>query len=193
MELVFATNNSHKFTELQQILGDSIKLLNLSDIGCEEDIPETENTLEGNAAVKARYIFDHYGFSCFADDTGLEVDALNGEPGVFSARYAGENKNADDNVEMLLQNMKGIKNRQARFRTIICLIENNEEYYFEGAVKGSITLNRRGHSGFGYDPVFEPENSNNTFAEMDAVAKNKISHRGIAVQKLTDFILKLKK
>ena len=188
MELVFATNNSHKLSELQQILGNNIKLLSLSDIGCAEDIPETENTLEGNAALKARYVFDRYGYSCFADDTGLEVDALNGEPGVFSARYAGESKNADDNVEKLLHRMDGITNREARFRTVICLIESGEEHLFEGEIKGTITLSRRGNSGFGYDPVFEPGNCGKTFAEMDIVEKNTISHRGRAVQKLTDFL-----
>ena len=193
MELVFATNNLHKLKELQQILSCDVKLLSLSEIGCTEDIPETENTLEGNAVLKAKYIFDRYGYPCFADDTGLEVDALNGEPGVFSARYAGENKNADDNVEKLLQKMAGIKNRQARFRTVICIIENGEKHLFEGEVKGVITLSRRGSSGFGYDPVFEPENSGKTFAEMNADEKNAISHRGRAVRKLADFILKYKK
>ena len=189
MELVFATNNSHKLSELQQILGNKVELLSLSDIGCSEDIPETENTLEGNAALKARYIFDRYGLPCFADDTGLEVEALNGEPGVFSARYAGENKSSDDNVEKLLQNLEGIQNRKARFRTIICLIKNDEELFFEGEVKGIITLERRGSSGFGYDPVFEPEERGKTFAEMSADEKNAISHRGRAVMKLAAFIL----
>ena len=189
MELVFATNNSHKLSELQQILGDKVELLSLSDIGCSEDIPETENTLEGNAALKARYIFDRYGLPCFADDTGLEVEALNGEPGVFSARYAGENKSSDDNVEKLLQNLEGIQNRRARFRTVICLIKHGKELLFEGEVKGIITLERRGSSGFGYDPVFEPEECGKTFAEMSADEKNTISHRGRAVMKLAEFIL----
>jgi XTP/dITP diphosphohydrolase len=184
MELVFATNNKHKLTELQALLGDKIKLLSLKDIACFEDIPEEQPTLEGNANQKSAYVFEKFGYDCFADDTGLEIDALNGEPGVYSARYAGEEKSADANMEKVLEKLEKINNRSARFRTVISLIIKGEEVQFEGIVEGEIIKNGRGGSGFGYDPIFQPKGYNVTFAEMDLNEKNKISHRGRAVQKL---------
>jgi len=183
-KLVFATNNPHKLKELQAILGDEFELLGLKDIGCTEEIPEEQSTLEGNARQKAFYVYEKYGYSCFADDTGLEVEALNYEPGVFSARYAGEEKNPQANMDKLLGKMAKINNRKARFRTVISLVINGDEMQFEGIVEGEITRQKRGDSGFGYDPVFLPEGFTKTFAEMDLEQKNKISHRGRAVQKL---------
>jgi len=183
-KLVFATNNPHKLKELQAILGDEFELLGLKDIGCIEEIPEDQPSLEGNARQKAFYVYEKYRYSCFADDTGLEVEALNNEPGVFSARYAGEEKNPQANMDKLLEKMIKIKHRKARFRTVISLVINGDEMQFEGIVEGEITRQKRGDSGFGYDPVFLPEGFTKTFAEMDLEQKNKISHRGRAVQKL---------
>ena len=188
-KLVFATNNAHKLDEISSILGEKVELLSLKDIHCHVDIPETADTLEGNAMLKAEYIYKNYGLDCFADDTGLEVEALNGAPGVYSARYAGgEGHNAEANMQKLLQNMQGVQNRKAQFRTAICLIEKGEEHLFEGIVKGSIIEQKRGASGFGYDPVFMPEGYEETFAEMGNAEKNKISHRARAVEKLCEYL-----
>ena len=166
-KLVFATNNAHKLDEISAILGEKVELLSLKDIHCDIDIPETSDTLEGNAMLKAEYIYEHYGLDCFADDTGLEVEALNGEPGVYSARYAGgEGHNAEANMQKLLQNMQGIQNRKAQFRTVICLITNGKKHLFEGVVKGEIIKEKRGDSGFGYDPIFMPQGYEQTFAEL---------------------------
>jgi XTP/dITP diphosphohydrolase len=191
MELVFATNNKHKLNELQEMLGSQFKLLSLNDIGCNEEIPEEQDTLEGNASQKAFYIFNKFGYSCFADDTGLEIEALNGEPGVFSARYAGEDKNPEANIEKVLNNLSEINNRKARFRTVISLIINGNETQFEGVAEGEILRERHGTSGFGYDPVFRPLGYDVTFAEMEMSVKNRISHRGKAVEKLVQFLLTL--
>lgn len=163
---VFATNNSHKLEEVKDILGNKIELLSMKEIGCFDDIPETENTLEGNALLKARYIYKHFHVDCFADDTGLEVEALNGAPGVYSARYAGEGHNSEANMKKLLLELEGIENRKARFRTVFALIINGKEHLFEGIIKGEIVRNRKGTSGFGYDPIFVPEGYSQTFAEM---------------------------
>lgn len=187
-EIVFATNNQHKLRELQQILGNRFKLLSLVDIGCNEDIPEESPTIEENSMDKAVYVFEKYGKDCFADDTGLEVEALDGRPGVISARYAGEEKNMDKNIEKVLSELDGKTNWKARFKTVISLIINGERYQFEGIVNGTIIKDKRGENGFGYDPVFVPDGYDITFAEMDADEKNKISHRGRAVQKLVDFL-----
>ena len=188
-EIVFATNNLHKLSEIRDIIGDKFKILSLKEIGCNEDIPETANTLEGNAEIKARYVKEHYGYDCFADDTGLEVDALGGEPGVLSARYAGENHDSQANMNLLLKNMSGKENRAARFRTVIALIIGEELTLMDGIVEGEITHDRAGDSGFGYDPIFRPLESELTFAQMSSEDKNKISHRGRATAKL---IVKLK-
>lgn len=188
-KLVFATNNAHKLEEISSILGDKVELLNLKDINCDVDIPETADTLEGNAMLKAEYIHTHYGLDCFADDTGLEVEALNGAPGVYSARYAGgEGHNAEANMQKLLQNMQGMQNRKAQFRTVICLIMDGKKHLFEGVVKGEITKEKRGNSGFGYDPIFVPEGYTKSFAELGNETKNKISHRALAVEKLCRFL-----
>ena len=191
MELVFATNNEHKLHEVREMLGNQFKILSLSEIGCSEDIPETSPTLEGNALQKAQYIFDNYGYNCFADDTGLEVEALNMKPGVYSARYAGPHRNAEDNMQKLLFELDKINNRKARFRTVISLIINSSEYFFEGIVEGEILNSKKGAKGFGYDPVFRPDGYVESFAEMAMNEKNKISHRGRAVEKLIDFLKKL--
>lgn len=188
-KLVFATNNAHKLDEISSILGDKVELLSLKDINCYVDIPETADTLEDNAMLKATYIYENYGLDCFADDTGLEVEALDGAPGVFSARYAGgEGHNAEANMQKLLQNMQGVPNRKAQFRTAICLIMDGKKHLFEGIVKGEIIKEKRGGSGFGYDPIFVPEGYNKTFAEMGNDIKNKISHRALAVEKLCRFL-----
>ena len=188
-KLVFATNNAHKLDEISAILGEKVELLSLKDIHCDIDIPETSDTLEGNAMLKAEYIYEHYGLDCFADDTGLEVEALNGEPGVYSARYArGEGHNAEANMQKLLQNMQGVQNRKAQFRTVICLITNGKKHLFEGVVKGEIIKEKRGDSGFGYDPIFMPQGYEQTFAELGNETKNKISHRALAVEKLCRFL-----
>lgn len=187
-KLVFATNNPNKLKELQAILGDEFELLGLKDIGCTEEIPEEQPTLEGNARQKAFYVYEKYGYSCFADDTGLEVEALNGEPGVYSARYAGEKKDAGANMNKLLHEMAKINNRKARFRTVISLVIGGKEKQFEGIAEGEITREKHGNSGFGYDPVFLPDGYSKTFAEMELHEKNKISHRGRAVQKLVNHL-----
>lgn len=186
-KIVFATNNIHKLDELRKLTEGKIEILSLNDIDCHDDIPETANTLEGNASIKAHWVKNHYGYDCFADDTGLEVEELNGAPGVFSARYAGDNHDSKANMELLLKNMKGIENRTARFRTVICLIEDNKEQMFEGEVEGIITELPVGNGGFGYDPIFKPKESNLTFAQMSSEEKNKISHRGRAVAKLIEY------
>ena len=188
-KLVFATNNTHKLEEVSAILSDKINLLSLNDIDCHTDIPETADTLEGNALLKSSYVFQNYHLDCFGDDTGLEVEALDGAPGVYSARYAdGESHNAEANMLKLLQNLEGKENRKAQFRTVISLILDGKKYLFEGVVKGEIIKEKRGDSGFGYDPVFVPEGYNQTFAELGNDIKNKISHRALAVQKLCEFL-----
>ena len=189
-KLVFATNNLHKLTEIKAILGEQIDILSLNDINCHVDIPETANTLEGNAKMKAEYIYNHYHLDCFADDTGLEVKALNGAPGIYSARYAGEGHDSQANMKKLLENLKGITNREAQFRTAIYLIEGGEEHLFEGLVKGKIIEEKRGEAGFGYDPVFVPDGYDQTFAELGEDIKNQISHRARAVEKLCDYLTK---
>ena len=186
--LVFATNNAHKLEEIRAILGNSIEILSLADIHCHADIPETADTLEGNARQKSRYVYEHYGLDCFADDTGLEVEALGGAPGVHSARYAGDAHNSEANMKKLLKDMEGIENRKAQFRTVFVLIIDGKEHLFEGIVKGEITKNRKGTSGFGYDPIFIPEGYTQTFAEMGNELKNKISHRALATNKLCKFL-----
>ena len=189
-KLVFATNNAHKLEEIRAILGDKLEILSLNDINCHADIPETADTLEGNARLKAGYIYQNYGMDCFADDTGLEVEALGGAPGIYSARYAGgEGHDSEANMRKLLSEMEGKENRRARFRTAICLIEGGEEHLFEGIVQGNIIEARRGTAGFGYDPVFQPEGYAETFAEMGNEEKNKISHRAHAVQQLVEIPL----
>lgn len=188
-KLVFATNNAHKLDEIRAILSDKIEVLSLKDINCDADIPETADTLEGNAALKAEYIYKNYGLDCFADDTGLEVEALGGAPGVYSARYAGgDGHDSEANMRKLLKELDGEQNRKAQFRTAICLIEQGDEHLFEGIVKGSIIEQKRGASGFGYDPVFMPEGYEETFAEMGNAEKNKISHRARAVEKLCEYL-----
>jgi len=191
MKLVFATNNLHKLQEIKHLLGDSIELLSLKDINCDEDIPENQETIEGNAAEKSFYIWNKYGLNCFADDTGLEIEALNGEPGVYSARYAGEEKSPGKNMDLVLQKLSEIKNRKARFKTVISLVIDGRETQFEGIVNGQILEEKRGKTGFGYDPIFQPDESHLSFAEMPMDEKNKISHRGRAVQKLVDYLTHL--
>lgn len=188
MQLVFATNNLNKLKEVQALLPPHMTLLSLKDINCTEDIPETQNTIEGNAIQKAEYIKEKYGFDCFADDTGLEVDSLNGEPGVFSARYAGEQRDAQDNMDKVLNNLKGNSNRQAQFKTVIALHLNGEIITFPGICKGEITIEKKGDKGFGYDPIFKPTGYDQTFAQMDLSLKNNIGHRGKAVLKLVEFL-----
>lgn len=188
MKLVLASNNKHKLEEMRAILGNDIEILSLSDINCHDEIPEEQDTIEGNAMQKAHYIHDKFGVDCFADDTGLEVECLGGEPGVYSARYAGEHPTFADNIAKLLANMDGKENRKAMFRTAIALILNGEEHIFEGEVNGQIIKEYRGHNGFGYDPVFLPDGYSQTFAELPAEIKNKISHRGNAAKKLAEFL-----
>lgn len=187
-KLVFATNNAHKLEEVSAILRDKVELLSMNDINCHTDIPETADTLEGNALLKSSFINKNYGYDCFADDTGLEVEALNGAPGVYSARYAGEGHNAEANMLKLLNALEGEENRKAQFRTVISLILDGKEYVFEGIIKGEIIKEKRGDSGFGYDPVFVPEGYDKTFAEIGNELKNKISHRALAVEKLCAFL-----
>lgn len=191
MKLVFATNNQHKLQELTHLLGNSFELLSLNDIHCEEEIPENQDTIEENASEKSLYIYNKYGFNCFADDTGLEIDALNGEPGVYSARYAGEEKSSEKNIELVLQKLFKIKNRKARFKTVISLVIDGREIQFEGIVNGQILEEKRGTTGFGYDPIFKPDESHLSFAEMTMEEKGKISHRGRAVQKLVEYLSQL--
>ncbi len=188
--LIFATNNAHKLHELKEAIGGKFAIAGLSEIGCAEDIPETADTLEGNALQKARFIYDKYGKDCFADDTGLEIAALDGRPGVYSARYAGETANFEDNMNKVLAEMKGMSKRNARFRTVIALILDGVEYFFEGSVEGEILTEKHGREGFGYDPIFRPVGYDISFAEMPLSEKNRISHRGRAVQQLTAFLLK---
>ena len=199
MKIVFATNNQHKLSEIRSILGDSIEVLSLKDIGCDVDIPETGTTLEENALQKAQYVYDHYHIDCFADDTGLEVDALDGAPGVYSARYAGEGHDSEANMTKLLMELGENNNRKARFRTVIALIQKKNVcpcgctsikniHQFEGIVEGVIIRERRGGEGFGYDPIFQPEGYNQTFAELGMDIKNHISHRARAVAKLAEFL-----
>jgi XTP/dITP diphosphohydrolase len=184
-----ATNNRHKLEEIQDIIGADVDLVSLSDIGCFEELPETQSTLEGNSLQKAEHVFQNYKVPCFADDTGLEVEALNGEPGVYSARYAGEHKNSDDNIDLLLKKLNNISNRKGRFRTVITLVGFHEQpVAFEGIVDGAIINERRGSSGFGYDPVFIPEGYTKTFAEMTLQEKSMLSHRAIALRKLETFL-----
>ena len=188
-KLVFATNNAHKLKEVAAILGDQVELLSLNDISCQTDIPETAETLEGNALLKSSYIYKNYHLDCFADDTGLEVETLNGAPGVYSARYAGgEGHDAQANMLKLLHELDGKENRKAQFRTAISLILDGKEYLFEGVIKGEIIKEKRGDSGFGYDPIFKPEGYDRTFAELGNDIKNQISHRALAVQKLCEFL-----
>jgi XTP/dITP diphosphohydrolase len=188
MKLVFASSNKNKIRELNALMGEEIELMGLEDIGCKEEIPETAPTIEGNALQKARYVYNHFGWNCFADDTGLEVEALGGKPGVYSARYAGEEKNADKNMQKVLKELSGQTNRKARFRTVIALIIEGKELCFEGEVNGEILEAKQGEMGFGYDPVFRPEGSVKSFAEMNLEEKNKISHRALAVNKLVDYL-----
>lgn len=194
MKIVFATNNSHKLEEIRQILGKSIEVLSLADINCHEDIPETAPTIEGNAMMKARYVYDKYGTPCFADDTGLEVEALDGAPGVYSARYAGgEGHDSEANMRKLLHELEGKENRHAQFRTVIALIEQKDgkpvAHTFEGKIEGHISDEKRGTSGFGYDPIFVPEGYEQSFAELGNEIKNKISHRARAVARLAEYLL----
>ena len=186
--LVFATNNPHKLREIREIMPDHITILSLADIHCEGDIPETADTLEGNALIKAHYVYDRYGFDCFADDTGLEVEALNGGPGVHTARYAGESQDPDANMKKMIAEMQENTNRHARFRTVIALIEKGVEHLFTGIVDGEIATEPRGEQGFGYDPIFIPEQTGLTFAQMGEEGKNQISHRARVVGKLLDFL-----
>lgn len=192
MQLVFASNNKNKILEIQSILPETIKILSLEDIGCYEDIPETADTIEGNAILKANYVSEKYGFDCFADDTGLEVDALNGAPGVYSARYAGEQRNADDNMNKLLVALADNTNRKAQFKTVIALNLKGKQELFTGIVRGEITLEKFGNKGFGYDPIFQPEEYPETFAQLPLEIKNKIGHRGKATQLLIAFLKAIK-
>ena len=190
MQLVFASNNKNKILEIQSILPETIKILSLEDIGCLEDIPETADTIEGNAILKANYVTQKYGYDCFADDTGLEVAALNGEPGVYSARYAGEQRNSDDNMDKVLNALSGKNNRNAQFKTVIALNVKGKQELFTGIAKGEITLEKTGNKGFGYDPIFQPLGYKETFAELSLEIKNEISHRGKATQQLIQFLIK---
>ena len=187
-KIVFATNNKHKLDEIRKITAGKIEILSLSDINCNEDIEETGTTLEENALIKVRYIKNKYGYDCFADDTGLEVEALNGEPGVYSSRYAGAQCNPQDNMNKLLDALQGINNRNAQFRTVIAVTLNNNEHLFEGVVKGHITTEKHGSNGFGYDPIFMPIGYNNTFGELSDEVKNGISHRAVAMEKFIAFL-----
>ena len=188
MQLVFATNNKNKIKEVKALLPSHLEILSLEEIGCQEDIPETSETIEGNAHQKAAYVKEKYGYDCFADDTGLEVESLDGAPGVYSARYAGEAKNNEANVQKLLKKLKGVINRKARFKTIIALHLEEKTYSFDGICSGSITISTKGNEGFGYDPVFQPEGHSQTFAEMTLEEKSVISHRARATRKFIDFL-----
>jgi XTP/dITP diphosphohydrolase len=188
MKLVFATNNPNKLSEIQALVPQGIEILSLKEINCNEELPETNPTLEGNALQKAKYVYDNYGYNCFADDTGLEIEALNGKPGVYSARYAGEDCKAEDNMQKVLTKLENEENRNAKFRTVIALIIKGEENLFEGECNGKITKTKSGAEGFGYDPIFTPENYEITFAEMSKQEKGAISHRGRAVAKLVEFL-----
>ena len=188
MKIVFATNNKNKIKEVQALMPEGIRLLSLEEIGCSEDIPETSSTIEGNAIQKAEYVKQNYGYDCFADDTGLEVEALDGAPGVYSARYAGPEKNSESNVEKLLKELQGKENRSARFTTVIALHLDGQLHTFTGICSGNIIFDRKGSEGFGYDPVFQPEGKSVTFAEMSLQQKSEISHRARATRKLIDFL-----
>ena len=187
-QIVFATNNKHNLEEIRNILDNALNILSLDDINCHEDIPETGSTIEENALIKARYIKEKYGYDCFADDTGLEIKSLNNEPGVYSARYAGNDHNSEKNMQKVLENLKGKNDRSACFRTCIALITGNNEYLFEGKIEGEIITEKKGESGFGYDPIFVPDGYTQTFAELGNDIKNKISHRALAVKKLINFL-----
>lgn len=188
-EICFATNNKHKLEEARHVIGHQFKVLSLDDINCKEELPETRDTLEGNSLQKAAYVLDHYGIPCFSDDTGLEVEALHGAPGVYSARYAGEQRSSEDNIRLLLKNLTGQQNRKARFRTVITLAGfEKEPLQFDGSVHGTILPEQRGHAGFGYDPVFMPDGYTETFAEMSLDKKNLLSHRAIAIKKLAAYL-----
>ncbi len=188
MKLVFATNNKHKLAEIQQVLGDKFEIISLKDLNFSEDIPEPHDSLEDNAREKSSFVYNRFKMNCFADDTGLEIEALNGEPGVYAARYAGENPSYDDNMNKVLENLKGIENRKARFRTVVSLIIDGKEFQFEGIVEGKILKEKHGDAGFGYDPIFMPDGYNQSFAQMSHNIKNKISHRGKAIEKLIAFL-----
>ena len=188
MQLVFASNNKNKIKEIQLLLQETIQILSLEDINCFEDIPETADTIEGNAILKANYVSQKFGYNCFADDTGLEVEALNNEPGVYSARYAGEQKDANDNMDKLLLNLKDKTNRSAQFKTVIALNLNGKQTFFTGIIKGKITEEKIGTNGFGYDPIFVADGYEKTFAELTIEEKSKISHRGLAVKQLVEFL-----
>ncbi len=187
-KIVFATNNAHKLSELRQIMSGIYDVVGLADIGCHDDIPETASTIEGNALIKARYVWEHYHTDCFSDDTGLEIEALGGEPGVYSARYSGLPVDSERNIDKVLAKLHGEDNRRARFRTAIVLIADGETHTFEGEVRGRILTERHGTGGFGYDSIFKPDEADCSFAEMDAAAKNAISHRGRAVERLTSYL-----
>lgn len=188
MRLIFATQNKNKFQEISKLIPEAFSLSNLLDLNYQEELPENQLTLEGNASEKAKFVYDKFGLNCFADDTGLEVDSLGGRPGVFSARYGGESKNPDLNIAKLLRELDGIEQRTAQFRTVIALWLNNKEYFFEGIIKGEILQEKRGTDGFGYDPVFKPDGSIKSFAEMPLKEKNKISHRALAFNELKHFL-----
>ncbi len=188
--VVFATNNQHKIDEIRGIVNGKVEILSLADIGCHDDIPETGITFEENALIKAQYVKNKYGFDCFADDSGLEVDALDNRPGVYTSRYAGEKANSEENMAKLLVDMCDINNRKARFRTVIALIDNGDKHFFEGSIEGEISDAKLGDGGFGYDPVFVPDGYNQSFAQLGVDVKNKISHRAIATNKLIDFLFK---
>jgi XTP/dITP diphosphohydrolase len=192
IKIVFATNNKNKIKEVQKLLPTNIELIGLKDIGCEDDIPETQHTIKGNSIQKVNYINSKYNLDCFADDTGLEISALNGDPGVLSARYAGSERNSKKNIEKVLKNLNNIKNRNARFKTVIALSYKGEILTFEGVCEGVISDEIQGDGGFGYDPIFKPKGINKTFAELSFDEKNKISHRAIAIKKLIDYFNKLK-
>ena len=188
MKIVFASNNKNKIEEIQSMLPYNIQIVSLESIGCFEEIPETADTIEGNAILKATYVAQNYGYNCFADDTGLEVDSLNGEPGVYSARYAGEQRNADDNMNKLLEELLVKPNRNAQFKTVIALNLDGKQHLFTGIVSGEITSEKMGNGGFGYDPIFKPQGYDNTFAELPLEVKNEISHRGKATKALLEFL-----
>jgi XTP/dITP diphosphohydrolase len=191
MKIVFASNNKNKIHEIQSMLPENIQIVSLESIGCFEEIPETAATIDGNAILKANYITQNYGLDCFADDTGLEVDSLNGQPGVYSARYAGEQKNADDNMNRLLEELSNKSNRNAQFKTVIAVNLKGNQYLFTGIASGEITLEKKGTGGFGYDPIFKPSGYENTFAELSLEVKNEISHRGKATKLLIEFLQKV--
>lgn len=188
IKICFATNNKNKLQEIREILVNEAEILSLEDINCHEELPETQPTIEGNSLQKAQYVFDKYGINCFADDTGLLVEALDGAPGVYSARYAGEPSNGENNMKLLLQNLEGIENRKAHFKTVITYISAKETVQFEGIVNGNIATAKKGEKGFGYDPIFVPEGFTQSFAELSSEEKNKISHRGIATRKLVEYL-----